>query len=880
MKLFVDDKQAISNEFILFHRIKTLINNTTPKDGKPIYLRLGKKRYDRLSNLEIYQPILDDSVDELELKKLLDMGFPTKLAHRALIINATLDDAINWVLQRDESYDIDAKSPRPKALAYFYNHYHYTKGLSELIKNQERYKNDFKIYIDSSNRDDGKLDMYIHVYMNKMFLYNIYEAQNVPALLINIIKEDSVKIKNEYSSIKNTTNLTVNNVPHSDIHLTANYKRELFKYQKYNVVKMKDIETKIKHGYNYYETFLLTTADKDIPEEEKYSVANEFMIKDLNERIFLSDKDKMMHESNLKFDKLYTFGGVLADDIGLGKTCSMIGLMMESYNEKTSLVVCPTRLCKQWMGEINITGDLKCTIISSISQFKKIKDKINDYDVVIVSYNFLTNKNYHKYITENPETISLTGYFWERVILDEGHEYLSDIRIKKPNFEVRNELYKFKSNFRWLCTGTPYTSNLSFWNLIYYLVQSEKNAQFGFSSLGVNDLPLTWENRFHPECGSPNYSLFCEKFYHILNHFSEDLFIKNTKESVSSYVSIPEFTINTKFLTQTSIERTIYDSALGDEEKMIQLCNHILVSDHHINILGNKPLPLDEIHEKMTVYYRNKILRIDKQRQNLLSTEPHLKTPEILLKINELVSDLSLNKSKLAIFEKLNEKVEEVDSCPICYDDFESKTRSITPCGHFMCSSCICTIFQSQNNASTQCPICRFKFNKKDLEFVKSQDDGLTVDPNNKWGTKMSELIKYINEILAITNDNRFIIFSQWDSMLKLVGKVLAESNINHLFLNGSMHVINGRIKKFKLDSSVRVVLLSSEKAASGLNLTEASHIVLLDTLNNNKESSKIIEEQAIGRSVRIGQKKNVHVQRFIMRDTIEHDYYLRNISE
>ena len=142
----------------------------------------------------------------------------------------------------------------------------------------------------------------------------------------------------------------------------------------------------------------------------------------------------------------------------------------------------------------------------------------------------------------------------------------------------------------------------------------------------------------------------------------------------------------------------------------------------------------------------------------------------------------------------------------------------------------------------------------------------------------MSEMIRYLKEILSQSNDNRFIVFSQWDSMLKLVGKVLKESDINHLFLNGSIHVINGRIKKFKLDQGVRVVLLSSEKAASGLNLTEASHIILLDTLNNDKESSKIIEDQAIGRSVRLGQTKNVHVQRFIMRDTIEHDYYLRNI--
>ena len=173
--------------------------------------------------------------------------------------------------------------------------------------------------------------------------------------------------------------------------------------------------------------------------------------------------------------------------------------------------------------------------------------------------------------------------------------------------------------------------------------------------------------------------------------------------------------------------------------------------------------------------------------------------------------------------------------------------------------------------------MCRFQFNKQSLEFVESEKK--LDDPNNKWGTKMSKLIKHVHKILSEDDSNRFIIFSQWDSMLKLVGKVLQESEINHLFLNGSIHVISGRIKKFKLDKSVRVVLLSSEKAASGLNLTEATHIVLLDTLNTDKESSKIIEEQAIGRSVRIGQQKNVHVQRFIMRDTIEHEYYIRNIS-
>ena len=40
-----------------------------------------------------------------------------------------------------------------------------------------------------------------------------------------------------------------------------------------------------------------------------------------------------------------------------------------------------------------------------------------------------------------------------------------------------------------------------------------------------------------------------------------------------------------------------------------------------------------------------------------------------------------------------------------------------------------------------------------------------------------------------------------------------------------------------------------------------------------------MIETQAIGRAVRIGQKNNVIVKRFIMRNTIEHDFYIRNIG-
>ena len=115
--------------------------------------------------------------------------------------------------------------------------------------------------------------------------------------------------------------------------------------------------------------------------------------------------------------------------------------------------------------------------------------------------------------------------------------------------------------------------------------------------------------------------------------------------------------------------------------------------------------------------------------------------------------------------------------------------------------------------------------------------------------------------------------------MLKLISKIFTEYDISHIFVNGSINTVSAKIRKFKIQNDINVVLMSSDKNPSGLNLTEATTIILLDTLNTSKEESQIIEEQAIGRAVRIGQTEQVNVKRFIMRNTVEHDYYVRNIE-
>ena len=155
---------------------------------------------------------------------------------------------------------------------------------------------------------------------------------------------------------------------------------------------------------------------------------------------------------------------------------------------------------------------------------------------------------------------------------------MKDLKInllnnKKSLLIAKEQLNKIKSNYRWICSGTPYGTLADFKNIINYITNLE------YSTLQRH-----------------NYNMFLDK-----------LFRKNTKESVKQEVNIPQPIVSTEFLNMSQLERLIYDSALNNPNKQIELCNHNMVSEEHLNILGNKPLSLEEIKEKMTDYYNNKI---------------------------------------------------------------------------------------------------------------------------------------------------------------------------------------------------------------------------------------------------------------------------------
>ncbi|RYP38066.1 hypothetical protein DL766_001145 [Monosporascus sp. MC13-8B] len=155
-------------------------------------------------------------------------------------------------------------------------------------------------------------------------------------------------------------------------------------------------------------------------------------------------------------------GGLLADDMGLGKTLQSISLILSNSKpvdkypgvEKTTLVVAPLALIRQWEAElkdkISDTHRLKVLVHHGPQRTKRYED-LRKYDVVITTYQILVSE--HNHTTETLKT-GCFGLHWYRVILDEAHT------IKNRNAKATKACYELRSIYRWCLSGTPMQNNL------------------------------------------------------------------------------------------------------------------------------------------------------------------------------------------------------------------------------------------------------------------------------------------------------------------------------------------------------------------------------------------------------------------------------------
>ncbi len=124
-----------------------------------------------------------------------------------------------------------------------------------------------------------------------------------------------------------------------------------------------------------------------------------------------------------------------------------------------------------------------------------------------------------------------------------------------------------------------------------------------------------------------------------------------------------------------------------------------------------------------------------------------------------------------------------------------------------------------------------------------------------------------VEHITRKTAQHKILVFSQFVKMLQLIRSELDRLGIRYAYLDGKTSSSQRKkaVHDFQTLDDMRVFLVSLKAGGTGLNLTAADYVYLVDPWWN-----PAVETQAIDRTHRIGQNKSVFAYRMIAKDTVE----------
>jgi non-specific serine/threonine protein kinase len=146
-------------------------------------------------------------------------------------------------------------------------------------------------------------------------------------------------------------------------------------------------------------------------------------------------------------------------------------------------------------------------------------------------------------------------------------------------------------------------------------------------------------------------------------------------------------------------------------------------------------------------------------------------------------------------------------------------------------------------------------------------DSPAILNEEEKFPNESVKLDELMREIEENVGNHKALIFSQFLGMLALIKEELEKRNIPYAYFDGSTSSRDREtaIQEFQNNDDCRVFLISLKAGGIGLNLTAADYVYIVDPWWN-----PAVEQQAIDRTHRIGQTKNIFAYRLICKDTIE----------
>ncbi|KAI9739677.1 MAG: DNA repair protein rad16 [Cirrosporium novae-zelandiae] len=556
----------------------------------------------------------------------------------------------------------------------------------------------------------------------------------------------------------------------------------------------------------------------------------------------------------IKQEKTKWKGGLLGDEMGMGKTIQAVSLIMSDYPQKNpTLVVVPPVALMQWQSEINEYTDGKLKVLVYHRSNPKIKhmkkEDLEGYDIIMISYSGLESiyrkesKGWKRDDGLVKEDSMIHAIHYHRLVLDEAHS------IKSRTTGVAKACFALQADYKWCLSGTPVQNKIGEFFSLLRFIEVKPFACYFCKSCSCSELHWAQgQNRHCLHCGHrglDHVSVFNQEILNPITQLesigkrrealqklrllTDRIMLRRMKQNHTSSMELPpkEVIIHNEFFGE--IERDFSSSIMSDTSRQFDTyVSRGVMLDNYANIFG----------------------LLMQMRQ----TADH---PDLILK-------------------KSAAGGQNVLICSICDEPAEETIRS--KCKHEFCRKCSKDYVHSFEGTGGEpdCPRCHLPlsidFEQPDIEqdedYVKKNSIINRINMKD-WtsSTKIEMLVYELYRLRSKKQTCKSIVFSQFTSMLQLVEWRLHRAGFNTVMLDGSMSPIQREksINHFMNNVNVEVFLVSLKAGGVALNLTEASRVFIIDPWWN-----PAAEWQSADRCHRIGQRRPCVITRLVIEDSVE----------
>ncbi|KAJ9145041.1 hypothetical protein NKR23_g5609 [Pleurostoma richardsiae] len=434
------------------------------------------------------------------------------------------------------------------------------------------------------------------------------------------------------------------------------------------------------------------------------------------------------------------------------------------------------------------------------------REVLSAVDVVGASYHDLARPRSMKLgIPDSGYDIS--DFNFHRIILDECHE------IKNPKSQTAQAMFSLKAKYKWCCSATPIPNG-----------SQEMYSYMKFLGVEHSETLTDWNvfYRQRAKNGTNNLEKLLRK-----------LMLRRTEQA--TFFNQPVIDVPAKnILPPVEVE-------FSEEEEII----YNVIKRHYRSAINEQLEANPALAKRQTVFA--KVHRLRQATAHIYLAENVLRDDFDLNQIRDMLEKLHDPASRFAFLRQFRDVCQVIET---------SKAEAGPTAVQVNIDPQLRMLEKIKEKIEKNCPAC----GKEPLAEIMKTECG------HIWHQACLDRKTVLDWQEAAPND-KIIIFTQWYTLARIVGRVLEDEGIGFAYLYGEMDLGQRlrTVETFKSVDTVKVLVASLKCGGQSLDLTCASRVILVDLWWNLD-----VENQAFARVYRLGQKKETHFARIIVKNSVD----------